>query len=137
MNGDGRLTDTQITQYILESKQTLEAHTQQIKSLFGNCERIERSHAEIVERIEDLRKIYNTINDINITLERLNGVIDRQAMVFDNLRDDMRELNTRIDLIEQKPTRRIDGVINSLFGGIAGAVGVAILYLLAGQLFGG
>lgn len=77
----------------------------------------------INKRLEKLENIYDIINQLTISMEKL-------AIETKYLREDQNELVKRVNDLEKKPGKLVDTAVTSIITGIIGALIGAVMALI-------
>lgn len=84
---------------------------------------MEEEIKRLSQRIDKLENIYEVINKLSVSVEKL-------AIETKYLREDQNRLANRVDSLESKPEKRYDSAITAVITSVVGAIIGAIMALI-------
>ena len=77
-------------------------------------------------RIEKLEKDHEVLHSMAASLEVMANEQKHQTEAIAGVKEDMGRLESKVDVLENKPAKRWEGIVDKLIWGVLGAV-VAVL----------
>ena len=88
-------------------------------------EQREKSHGHRLDKLEQEQEV---IHSLAASLQVMAAEQKHQTQAITDVKTDMGRLETKVDVLEGKPAKRWDGLVDKLIWGVAGAV---LAFLLA------
>jgi predicted nucleic acid-binding Zn-ribbon protein len=97
----------------------------------ANMRRIEERMDRQDKSIDGLKKLYNSINDLTRSIDNLATETRYMRQEQTELKQSIKDLDCRIDLIERKPAKKWEDFIWYVFIAIVGAI-LGIIFMKIG-----
>lgn len=78
-------------------------------------------------RIENLEKDHEAMHRMAGALEVMANEQKHQTEAIAGVKEDVGRLESKVDVLEQKPAKRWDGIVDKLIWAVAGAVVAAVM----------
>lgn len=89
---------------------------------------VEQRSKSNMHRLETLEKEHGVLHSMATSLEVLANEQKHQTQTIADVKTDVGRLEGKVDVLESKPGKRWDSLVNNLIWGVAGAV---LAFLLA------
>lgn len=89
---------------------------------------VEQRSKSNLKRLDKLEKDHDVLHSMAASLEVMANEQKHQTQAITDVKTDMGRLETKVDVLESKPGKRWDGLVDKLIWGVAGAV---LAFLLA------
>lgn len=89
---------------------------------------VEQRSKSNVHRLEKLEKEHEVLHSMAASLEVMANEQKHQTQTITDVKTDVGRLECKVDVLESKPAKRWEGLVDKLIWGVAGAV---LAFLLA------
>ena len=89
---------------------------------------VEQRSKSNVKRLDKLEEEQNVIHDLAASIRVMAGEQKHQTEAIQSVKTDVVRLESKVDVLESKPGKRWDGLVDKAIWGVAGAV---LAFLLA------
>ena len=89
---------------------------------------VEQRSKSNVKRLDKLEEEQNVIHDLASSIRVMAGEQKHQTEAIQSVKTDVVRLESKVDVLESKPAKRWEGLVDKAIWGVAGAV---LAFLLA------
>jgi len=91
---------------------------------------LEEREKSNTHRLDDIEEKVDTLNRLTTAVEVMATEQKHQGETMGEIKKDVTALGTKVDIIEKKPGKRWEGVINQIIGAVVGALLALLLVRL-------
>ena len=73
-------------------------------------------------RIENMEKDHEALHTMAAAMEVMANEQKHQTKAIEGVKEDLVRVESKVDVLEQKPAKRWDGFVDKLIWGVAGAI---------------